>query len=104
MPLCVRRCLWTGLALALEAGGPASAADGQGLYEERCAECHGTHGQDKALGQSKILNRLDTAGIDAKLRANQKSPASPAMKDKMKSGLADDEIQALIDHIGKFTR
>ena len=76
----------------------AVAADletGKSLYREKCRDCHGSRGQQRALGKSRMLNRLETDAIIAKLREVQEAgnPSTPA--DIAKSDLSDDEIQSL---------
>jgi cytochrome c553 len=90
------------LPLAFAPNAPAradetQAATGKAIYAERCEQCHGRRATQRALGVSKILIRVPDAEIVAKLRAHQDGPPAPdaAMKDKMKSGLAEGDIESL---------
>jgi cytochrome c553 len=90
------------LPLAFVQNAPAradetQAATGKAIYAERCEQCHGRRANQRALGVSKILIRVPDAEIVAKLREHQDDPPAPdaAMKDKMKSGLAEGDIESL---------
>lgn len=87
------------VALAGETGTAEEKTHGQMLYGDRCSECHGHKGAKKALGRSRRLNRLKRADIDAKLREYQMERRLRGMKDRMKSGLNDDDIRSLIEYI-----
>ncbi len=89
---------------------PANAAEdpafeaGRPLYAERCESCHGTRGQERAMGRSKPIARLTSEEISAKLRKHQNAAVGSAMKDKMKSGLSSNNIRVLSDYIATFGR
>lgn len=97
------------VALALSAV-PGSAARGENpvagaaLYRERCALCHGAHGEANALGRAKPLVSLDPAAIAAKLESFQTGQPAASMKAKMKSGLSAAEIAALTGYIASLPR
>ncbi len=107
MPRLLRAALLSTLFLILPlAFAPAradetQAAAGKAIYAERCELCHGRRANQRALGVSKILARVPDTEILAKLRASQEAPPSPdaAMKDKMKSGLAQTDIESLRAYI-----
>ena len=75
---------------------------GHDLYADRCTQCHGETGNEKAMGRSKKLNILALSDIDAKLKKYQFGLPAKAMRDKMKSGLSEDDIRALSLFIGQF--
>lgn len=89
------------LAFAPARADETQAAAGKAIYAERCELCHGRRANQRALGVSKILVRVPDTEFLAKLRAYQDGPPTPdaAMKDKMKSGLAETDIESLRAYI-----
>lgn len=89
------------LSVAPTRADETQAAAGKAIYAERCELCHGRRANQRALGVSKVLIRVPYMEILAKLRAYQEVPPSPdaAMKDKMKSGLAETDIESLRAYI-----
>ncbi|MBE0529767.1 MAG: hypothetical protein IH626_03010 [Rhodospirillales bacterium] len=89
------------LAFAPARADETEATAGKAIYAERCELCHGRRANQRALGVSKVLIRVPDTEILAKLRAYQETPPSPdaAMKDKMKSGLAETDIEGLRAYI-----
>jgi|GEM_PF-718882 len=77
---------------------------GKSLYREKCRDCHGSRANLKALGQSERLNTLETDAIIAKLRAVQAEANPSTPPDIAKSGLSEDEIQALGIYIHSLQR
>ncbi len=91
---------------ALVLSAPLAATDletGKSLYREKCRDCHGSRGQSRALGKSKVLNRLETDEILAKLRAVQEGKAEEP-PDVAKSDLSEDDIQFLGIYIRSLKR
>ncbi len=88
-------CLLGALLLSAPLAFSADLESGKSLYREKCRDCHGSRGQQRALGKSKMLNRLETDSIIAKLREVQEAgnPGTPA--DVAKSDLGEEEIRSL---------
>ena len=91
--------LFPPLAPAVADDRPVAA--GKAIYAERCEQCHGRRANQRAMGVSKMLIRVPNGEIVATLRAHQGTPPAPdaAMKDKMKSGLPEADIESLRAHI-----
>ena len=91
-------------AAAEDASPPTQISRGEDLYLERCTDCHGNNGERRALGRSRLLNRLPRTAIVNKLRQYQKAQRIRGMKDKMKSGLVENDIESLAAYIRLFER
>jgi len=48
-------------------GVALSAADGTALYK-KCAACHGTNGEKKALGKSEVINTMSEGDLVSALK------------------------------------
>jgi len=77
------------------------AADGAALYK-KCASCHGSQGEKKALGKSKVINEFSKENLVSALKGYKDGSYGGSMKALMKgqvSGLSSDDIDALSTHI-----
>ncbi len=85
------------ISLIVLAPNAQSAEIDQGLrlYADRCANCHGTTGEKKALGRSRKLHDMTSQEIEEKLLSYQLGQPAKSMKDRMKSGLTAEEIEAI---------
>jgi cytochrome c553 len=77
------------------------ASNGADLYN-KCASCHGSLGEKKALGKSKVINEMTKEGLVIALKGYKDGSYGGAMKGLMKgqvSKLTDDDISTLAAHI-----
>ncbi|HIC43208.1 MAG TPA: c-type cytochrome [Sulfurimonas sp.] len=77
------------------------AADGASLYS-KCAGCHGSQGEKKALGKSKIIQDMTKMDLVATLNGYKDGSYGGAMKGIMRSQivrLSTEDIEALALHI-----
>ena len=77
------------------------AADGTTLYN-KCAGCHGTFGEKKALGKSKVINTMKKEDLISALNGYKDGSYGGAMKGLMKgqvAKLSNEDIEALAAHI-----
>ncbi|MDG6897236.1 hypothetical protein A6A19_04305 [Actinobacillus delphinicola] len=76
----------------------AMIAEGQQIFENNCATCHGRHADKKAFGRSAIINQLDQETIVKALQMRKagliQGPGNPA-----KSRLNDEQMQAVAAYI-----
>lgn len=76
--------------------------DGELLYKKKCASCHGTNGEKKALHVSRILNTLDKQEIVNALLEYKNGTYSGKFK-SLKRGLAgklrEDEINTVAAYV-----
>ena len=80
------------------------AADGADLYK-KCSGCHGTIGEKKALGKSKVINELSKDDLVSFLKGYKDDSYGGPMKALMKSkvaNLSDEDIEALSIHISSL--
>ena len=79
------------------------AADGSALYS-KCAGCHGSQGEKKALGKSKVINKMSKEDLITALNGYKDGSYGGPMKGLMKgqvSKLNHEDIEALALHIAK---
>jgi len=77
------------------------ASSGADLYT-KCASCHGSIGEKKALGKSKVINEMSKQDLVIALKGYKDGSYGGAMKGLMKgqvSKLTDDDISTLAAHI-----
>ena len=77
------------------------ASDGASLYS-KCAGCHGSQGEKKALGKSKVINEMSQADFITALNGYKDGSYGGPMKGLMKgqvAKLSDSDIEALASHI-----
>ena len=70
----------------------------------KCAGCHGTNGEKKALGKSKVINTFTKAEIVTAINGYKDGSYGGAMKGLMKgqvSSLSDADIKFISEKIGK---
>lgn len=79
------------------------AADGAATYS-KCAGCHGTIGEKKALGKSKVINEMSKEDLVSALNGYKDGSYGGAMKGLMKgqvAKLSNEDIEAIALHIAK---
>ena len=77
------------------------ASSGADLYS-KCTSCHGSMGEKKALGKSKVIHAMSEEEIVIALKGYKDGSYGGAMKGLMKgqvSKLTDDDISTLAAHI-----
>lgn len=77
------------------------ASDGAALYS-KCAGCHGSQGEKKALGKSKLINTMSKTDLVTALNGYKDGSYGGAMKGLMKGQVAKlsaEDIEALASHI-----
>lgn len=82
------------------------ASSGAELYT-KCASCHGSMGEKKALGKSKVINTMSEEEIVIALKGYKDGSYGGAMKGLMKgqvSKLTDTDIQTLSAHIADLNK
>lgn len=88
--------------LSLLLAAALNAADGAALFN-KCAACHGTHGEKEALGKSKVINQMSAPEIEAALTGYQNGTYGGTMKALMKgqaASLGEADIKAIAAYIG----
>ena len=79
----------------------AIATDGASLYKQ-CASCHGSLGEKKALGKSKVINEMTKESLASALKGYQDGSYGASMKALMKGQVAklnNEDIDALAQYI-----
>ena len=104
----MQRCLTLTIALALlmaVTSGLARASDGEALYGEHCATCHGADGRaDSPLGKAlKVPSLVDPKWtsadtVEALVTAFHANPKHKAVESKV----TDDELRAIATHVAKL--
>ena len=77
------------------------AADGAASYS-KCAGCHGSQGEKKALGKSKVINEMSKEDLVTALNGYKDGSYGGPMKGLMKGQVAkltDADIEAIAVHI-----
>lgn len=77
------------------------AADGAALYS-KCAGCHGSQGEKKALGKSKVINEMSKEDLVTALNGYKDGSYGGPMKGLMKGQVANlsvEDIEVLVLHI-----
>ena len=97
---------WLILAGALAWSETAWAADGAGIFSERCASCHGPAGQGTASGPALKGNSFVTSGKAAEIKKvimggrTAAEKKYPNLQMIMPAGLAgDSEADALVSYL-----
>ena len=109
----MKKLITTTIALMTGALVSAYAADAKENWDKACAKCHGADGK----GQTKTGQKLGVKDYtDAKVQSEMKDDAAfkavkEGLKDKngktlmkAESGLSDDEIKALVQHMRSFKK
>ena len=84
----------------------AMATDGAGLYK-KCASCHGSSGEKKALGKSKVINEMTQVNLVSALKGYQDGSYGASMKALMKGQVAklnNEDIDALAQYISTMKK
>ena len=104
----MQRCLVFTIALALLTAatpGLARAGDGEALYGEHCATCHGADGRaDTPVGKAlKVPSLVDPkwTSADAAEALATAFHANPKHK-AVESKVSDDELRAIAAHVAKL--
>ncbi len=82
------------------------ASSGADLYS-KCASCHGSMGEKKALGKSKVINEMTKEELVTALSGYKDGSYGGPMKGLMKgqvSKLTDMDIDALSAHIADLKK
>jgi len=77
------------------------ASDGAALYS-KCAGCHGTQGEKKALGKSQVINEMSQTDLVTALNGYKDGSYGGPMKGLMKGQVAklnNADIEALATYI-----
>jgi cytochrome c len=96
-------CLLAGLLFA----SVAVASDDLGAerYAKLCKSCHGADGSNAAM--SKLLNGLPAEDVKAALlgyKDQSYGGKKKAMMERVAKSLSDEDINALANHIGAFSK
>ncbi|AEO49337.1 c-type cytochrome [Rhodospirillum rubrum] len=83
------------------AGDDALISEGAALFSLSCRDCHGRAGEKAALGLSRPVAALSAAEITAALDERRRRPPR-SMQDRIKSGLTDDDVEALAAYIASI--
>ncbi|MDH5465274.1 MAG: c-type cytochrome [Thiovulaceae bacterium] len=70
-----------------------------------CSGCHGVKGEKKAMGRSKVINKMGKQDIVTALQGYKTGIYGGAMKAVMKGQsmrLSETDIQTLAEHISKL--
>ena len=70
-----------------------------------CSGCHGVKGEKKAMGRSKVINKMGKQDIVTALKGYKTGTYGGAMKAVMKGQsmrLSETDIQTLAEHISKL--
>lgn len=89
------------LGLALAGTFTAGSANGADVYK-KCASCHGSVGEKKALGRSAVIQGWEATKTIAALKGYKDGTYGGPMKGLMKSQVAnlkDTEIEAVAKYI-----
>ncbi len=81
----------------------APSVNGKTIFA-KCAGCHGSHAERKALGKSHIIKGWDASKVVSAINGYKAGTYGSTMKGVMKSqvsGLSDAEIQAVANYISK---
>jgi cytochrome c len=90
------------LILATLLGASLFAADGAALFN-KCAACHGAHGEKHALGKSKVISTMTPSEIETALHGYKNGTYGGSMKALMKGQITpydDEQIKAVAEFIG----
>jgi len=82
------------------------ANDGASLYK-KCAACHGSQGEKKALNKSQIIQNWDEEKLVSSLKGYKDGSYGGAMKGLMKGQVAkysDEDIVKVSKHITTFSK
>ena len=77
------------------------ASDGASLYS-KCAGCHGSQGEKKALGKSKVINEMNKEDLVTALAGYKDGSYGGPMKGLMKgqvARLSAEDISTLAEYI-----
>lgn len=87
-----------GAFCATTAFAEIDVAQAEKIYKRSCATCHGKSADRSALGQSAIINQLNTDEISTAL-SDRRSGKIMGAGNPVKSRLTDEEIKALAEFV-----
>ena len=82
------------------------ASTGAELYS-KCASCHGSMGEKKALGKSKVINEMSEDELVTAINGYKDGSYGASMKALMKgqvAALKADEVKVLAAHIASLKK
>ena len=91
---------------ALSLNVQANTADiekGEHSFRQMCTSCHGKQAERSALGQSKIINKLDAETIVASLQARKKGEIIGA-GNGIKARLSEQDMQNIAAYIQTISK
>lgn len=79
------------------------ASSAANLYSSKCASCHGTKGEKKALGKSDVINKMSVAKLTTLLKGYKTGKENlhgmGALMKGQVANLSDSEIKNLATYI-----
>lgn len=73
-------------------------AQGEQIFHQNCATCHGRHGEKKAFGRSAIINTLDETTIIQALK-DRKAGLIQGPGNPVKARLNDEQMKAVAAYL-----
>lgn len=89
-------------ALAQPTAAPIASVDGDALFTQKCASCHGAKAEKAALNKSQIIANFSEVQVKEALKGYQAGTYGKEMKGLMQGqakGLSDAQIDALAKYI-----
>ena len=84
--------------LAVSLNAQAASEQGEKLFKQTCATCHGKQGEKMAMGQSAIIQQLTEQEIIEALQERRAGKVTGA-GNKAKARLTDQDMQNLADFL-----
>lgn len=88
----------------------ARAADGQALFADNCASCHGMDGKARTPAGKKVhakdlsLSKLTNAEIERQIKEGRKDSRGVFTMPPFKEKLSDEDTSALIPVVKRFRK
>jgi cytochrome c553 len=86
------------------APAPVAAADGDMLFKQKCASCHGLKGEKSALNVSQAIGGWEASKVVEAIKGYQAGTYGGNMKGMMQGqvrGLSEAQIEALAEYVAK---
>ena len=82
-------------------------ASGESIYQKKCASCHGKMGEKKALGQSNVIQGMDTEKFVSLVNAfatgeKKAMPIAKIVKKQFVDRYDAEEIQSVAEYVNKL--